>query len=59
MTTRRRHSPNKTVMPALKAGAKKVLGGYLNATQRLADKIAPYANKLPKIPSGRGPRRRK
>ena len=58
MPTRRRSNHKPVILPALKAGASKVLGGYLKATNSLAKKIEPYAKKLPQVSSGRVRRRK-
>lgn len=40
----------KVIGEATKTGAVKVLKTYLKNTQKLADKIKPFADKLPKVP---------
>lgn len=53
----RREALGKVVAPVRKVAVGAVKG-YLKGTQKLADKIAPMANKLPKMAPRRSGRRR-
>lgn len=50
MPTRRRYNSKPVIGPAIKKAAVGVVKSYLGATQKLANKVAPYASKLPVMP---------
>ncbi len=50
---RRRREALGAIGGAVKKGTKAVLGGYLKGVDKIAEKIEPYAKKLPKMPSAR------